>query len=82
MILNLSIDTETFTNLFFDLRNFFEKIEHEIEIGFFLRLFSVSCSVFSKRFLRLQNRLAKLPIALERLKITFTNSNVNLLLFL
>ena len=82
MIFNLSADLGIVTNLFFDFRNFFEKIEHETQIGFFLRLFSVSCSGFSKKFLRSQNRLVKVPVALERLKITFTNSNVNFLLFL
>ena len=44
--------------------------------------FLVSCSVFSKKFLRSQNRLVKVPVALDRLKIKFINSNVNLLLFL
>ena len=82
MIFNLSTATGTFTNLFCDLRNFFEKIEHENQIGFFLLLFSVSCSIFSKTFLRSQNRLVKVPVALERIKIKFTNSNVNFLLFL
>ena len=48
VILNLSTDTGTITNLFFHLRNFLEKTERETEIRFFLQLFSVSCSGFSK----------------------------------
>ena len=48
VILNLSTDFGTITNLFFHLWNFFAKIERETEIRFFLRLFPVSWSSFSK----------------------------------
>ena len=81
VILNLSTNIGTITNLFFHVRNFLEKTERETENSlFFTTVFSFMLWFF-KKFLRSQNRLATLPVALKRLKITFTNSNVNLLLF-
>ena len=82
MIFNLSNATGSFANLFCDLRNFFKKTEHETENSRKKKPISVSRSVFSKKFLRSKNRLVKVPVSVERLKITFTNSNVNFVLFL
>ena len=82
MIFNLSRATGSFANLFCDLRNFFEKTENETENNRKKKPISVSCSIFSKKFLRSKNRLEKVSVSVERFKITFTNSNVNFVLFL